>query len=468
VRAPRLPLSVRTRLTLWYSGVLLAIVVTISMLSYSWLRWGLLQDLDASLLTVAQVIKDTDAPERAAADPDALLRELLGPELYDKFFQLLDPEGRPHVSSPRRRPFALPLSAAARARAARGQTTFETVVLTGAEPVRVLTMPIVRDGRVAEILQVGMLLRRARATLDRYLDTLIVLIPLGVGLAALGGAVIAQFALRPVDQMTRTARRITAEDLSQRVERRGTGDELDRLAETMNGMLARLEQAFAQTRRFAADAAHELRTPLAVLRGSIEVALRGDRSPEEYRRVLASSLEEVERLIRLSEDLLLLSRSVAGPEPARAPVDLEPLLLEVFDVGARLGRAAGVSVRVETAVPASVRGDANALRRALLNLVENAVKYTAAGGKVELALVPDGGWAVLTVADTGIGVEPADADRIFEPFVRLDAARSRDTGGAGLGLAIARSIVVAHGGTLAVESRPGEGSRFTIRLPLAT
>jgi heavy metal sensor kinase len=468
VRAPRLPLSVRTRLTLWYSGVLLAIVVTISMLSYSWLRWGLLQDLDASLLTVAQVIKDTDAPERAAADPDALLRELLGPELYDKFFQLLDPEGRPHVSSPRRRPFALPLSAAARARAARGQTTFETVVLTGAEPVRVLTMPIVRDGRVAEILQVGMLLRRARATLDRYLDTLIVLIPLGVGLAALGGAVIAQFALRPVDQMTRTARRITAEDLSQRVERRGTGDELDRLAETMNGMLARLEQAFAQTRRFAADAAHELRTPLAVLRGSIEVALRGDRSPEEYRRVLASSLEEVERLIRLSEDLLLLSRSVAGPEPARAPVDLEPLLLEVFDVGARLGRAAGVSVRVETAVPASVRGDANALRRALLNLVENAVKYTAAGGKVELALVPDGGWAVLTVADTGIGVEPADAERIFEPFVRLDAARSRDTGGAGLGLAIARSIVVAHGGTLAVESRPGEGSRFTIRLPLAT
>jgi heavy metal sensor kinase len=468
VRAPRLPLSVRTRLTLWYSGVLLAIVVTISMLSYSWLRWGLLQDLDASLLTVAQVIKDTDAPERAAADPDALLRELLGPELYDKFFQLLDPEGRPHVSSPRRRPFALPLSAAARARAARGQTTFETVVLTGAEPVRVLTMPIVRDGRVAEILQVGMLLRRARATLDRYLDTLIVLIPLGVGLAALGGAVIAQFALRPVDQMTRTARRITAEDLSQRVERRGTGDELDRLAETMNGMLARLEQAFAQTRRFAADAAHELRTPLAVLRGSIEVALRGDRSPEEYRRVLASSLEEVERLIRLSEDLLLLSRSVAGPEPARAPVDLEPLLLEVFDVGARLGRAAGVSVRVETAVPASVRGDANALRRALLNLVENAVKYTAAGGKVELALVPDGGWAVLTVADTGIGVEPADAERIFEPFVRLDAARSRDTGGAGLGLAIARSIVVAHGGTLAVESRPGEGSRFAIRLPLAT
>ena len=463
----RRSLSVRTRLTLWYSAVLLAIVVTISALSYSWLRFGLLQDLDASLLTVAQVVKDTGSQERAAGDHDALLRELLGPELYDKFFQLLDPEGRPHATPPEGRPYALALSRAARARAARGQNTFETVVLMGSEPVRVLTMPIVRDGRVVEIVQVGMLLRRARAALDRYLDTLTVLIPLGVGLAALGGAVIAQVALRPLDRMTRTARRISAEDLSQRVERSGTADELDRLAETVNDMLARLEQAFAQSRRFAADAAHELRTPLAVLRGSIEVALRGDRSPDEYRQVLASSLEEAERLIRLSEDLLLLSRSLAGPEPTRALVDLEPLMLEVFDVGARLGQAAGVGVRIETAAPATVRGDATAYRRALLNLVENAVKYTPRGGKVELGLIAEDGTAVLTVADTGIGVEPADAERIFEPFVRLDTARGRDTGGAGLGLAIARSVVVAHGGTLSVESRPGSGSRFTIRLPLA-
>jgi two-component system OmpR family sensor kinase len=467
VRRRRLALSVRTRLTLWYSGVLLAIVVTVGALSYSWLRLGLLQDLDASLLTVAQVVKDTDAPARAVGDHEALLRELLAPELYDKFLQLLDPEGRPRLGPPAPRPYALPLSPAARARAARGHNTFETVSLAAAGPVRVLTMPILREGRVEEIVQVGMLLRRARAALDRYLDTLVVLIPLGVGLAAVGGAVIAQLALRPLDRMTQTARRIGAEDLTRRVERSGSGDELDRLAETMNDMLARLDQAFAQTRRFAADAAHELRTPLAALRGSMEVALRGDRVADEYRRVLASGLEEVERLIRLSEDLLLLSRSLAGPEPTRARVDLEPLLLEALDVGARLGQPAGVSVRIEAAAPAAVRGDAAALRRALGNLVENAVKYTPRGGKVELDLAADDGAAVVTVSDTGIGIEPADAGRIFEPFVRLDAARSRDTGGAGLGLAIARSIVAAHRGTLTVESRPGAGSRFTIRLPLA-
>ncbi len=461
-------LSIRTRLTLWYSGVLLAILVTISVLSYSWLRFGLLQDLDASLLTVAQVVKDTGAQARGARDQEAMLRELLGPELYDKFFQLLDPEGRPQAAPAPPRAGALPLSPGARARAARGQNTFETVGLVGAEPVRVLTMPIVRDGRVVEIVQVGMLLRRARATLDRYVDTLTVLIPLGVGLAALGGAIIARIALRPLDRMTRTARRISAEDLSERVERPRTGDELDRLAETMNDMLARLEQAFAQSRRFAADAAHELRTPLAALRGTTEVALRGDRSPGEYRAVLTSSLEEVERLIRLSEDLLLFSRAQAGPEPAGERVDLEPILLEGLDAGARLGQAAGVSVRIESAAPAVVRGDATALRRALLNLVENGVKYTPRGGKVELSLVADDGTASLTVSDTGIGVDPADAERVFEPFVRLDAARSRDTGGAGLGLAIARSIVTAHRGTLTVESRPGSGSRFTIRLPLAS
>jgi heavy metal sensor kinase len=465
VRGLRLPLSIRTKLTLWYSGVLLAILVTIAAISYSWLSFGLQQDLDASLLTVAQVIKDTGSSEQASGDSDALLRQLLGPELYDKFVQLLDPEGRPHAPRAGRRTDVLPLSPQARARAARGLRTIETVVVGGLEPVRLLTLPVVRDGRVTEMIQVGMALRRTQAVRDRYFDTLIVLIPLGVGLAALGGAIIARAALRPVDEMARTARRITAEDLSRRVERRGSGDELDALAETLNGMLARLDDAFGQTRRFAADAAHELRTPLTVLRGGIEVALRTERSPDEYRRVLASSLEEVERLIRLAEDLLLLSRSLAGPEGARAPVDLEPLVLEVFEVGARIGRAAGVSVRVDATVPARVTGDAAALRRALLNLVENAIKYTPSGGKVEIGLGRGEGVAEVAIADSGIGIEADDLERIFEPFLRLDAARARDTGGAGLGLAIARSIVIAHGGAITVESRPGSGSRFTVRLP---
>ena len=464
-------LSIRTRLTLWYSAILLGILVVISALSYSALAWILVQDMDASLLTVAQVLRDTRVPPGAgassAADAEAVLRELLGPEFYDKFFQLFDPEGRPEPAAPRHRSRALRLSAQALANAARGQQTFETVQATGAPETRLLTMPVVRAGRVTQIVQVGMPLDRTRAALRRYLDTLVVLIPLGLTLAAVGGALIARTALRPVDEMAVAARRITAEDLGQRISLRGTGDELDRLAETLNGMFARLAATFAEMRRFSADAAHELRTPLTALKGGIEVSLRAARSAEEYRAVLASSLEEVERLIRLAEDLLLLSRSTAGSEAPVGRVELEPLLLEVSDIGARLARGSGVSVRINDMMPATARGDGLALRRAMLNLVENAIKYTPAGGKVELSLTCADGSASIAVQDTGIGIAAADTERIFEPFVRLDAARARETGGTGLGLAIARAIVQGSGGELIVESEPGAGSRFTVRLPLA-
>jgi two-component system OmpR family sensor kinase len=335
------------------------------------------------------------------------------------------------------------------------------------EPARLLTTPVVRSGRVVDLVQVAMPLRRTRQTLWRYAETLLVLVPLGVVLAAAGGWVLARRALRPVDRMTQSALRISAEDLSRRLERRGTRDEIDRLADTLNAMLARLQAAFVEMQRFAADAAHELRTPLTALKGGIEVALRAERTTEEYRRVLASSIEEVDQLIRLAEDLLLLSRSTAGLTAARRPVDLEPLCLEALEVGVRLAKGKGVTVRMGPLTPVVVKGDAAAIRRALLNLVDNAVKYTPAGGSVVISLErrPEG--AAIVVEDTGIGIDAADTQRVFEPFVRLDAGRSRDTGGSGLGLAIARSIVLAHGGALDVESRPGAGSRFTIRLPAA-
>ncbi len=463
------PLAVRTRLTLWYTSVLLAILVLISVLSYAMLRYGLMQDVDASLLMVAQVVRDTGgAPPGPApgAGPETAVREILGPEFYDKFFRLVDPQGRGAVGSTHVQDRPIPLSEKARRNAARGAPTFETLQLSARERVRLLTMPVMREGQLVQLVQVGISLQRARQTLARYLETLFALIPLGLGLAVAGGAVIARAALGPVGEMSRSARRITAEDLSERVASRGTGDELDHLADTLNAMLARLEGAFAQMRRFAADAAHELRTPLTALKGGIEVALRAERPAAEYRRVLQSSLEEVERLIRLAEDLLLLSRASAGVEGARKPVDLEPLVLDVLDVGTQLAPGTGVAVRLTGSAPAAVRGDAGELRRAILNLVENAVKYTGEGGRVEVSLACSDGWAVIVVQDTGPGIDPADAERIFQPFVRLDVARARATGGAGLGLSIARSIVLDHGGTLTVESAPGAGSRFTIRLPL--
>jgi heavy metal sensor kinase len=460
-------LSIRAQLTLWYTGVVLTILLLVGAASYALLRWTLYNDLDASLFTVARALQDVapaDPTSPVPPDLEPMVRGLLGPEFSDALLQLLDPQGRLRSRAPRQ---ALPLSREALGNALRGVPTLETVELTPGEPGRLVTLPVVRGGRVADLVQVAMPLRRTRQTLARYVETLLVLVPLGVMLAGAGGWVLARRAFRPVDRMSQSALRISAEDLSRRVERRGTGDEIDRLADTLNTMLARLQATFGEMQRFAADAAHELRTPLTALKGGIEVALRAERPAEEYRRVLASSIEEVDQLICLAEDLLLLSRSTAGLTASRRPVDLEPLCLEALEVGVRLAKGKGVTVRMGPMTPVVVQGDAAALRRVLLNLVDNAVKYTPAGGRVVISLerTPEG--AALVVEDTGIGIEAADAQRVFEPFVRLDAGRSRDAGGSGLGLAIARSIVVAHGGTLDIESRPGAGSRFAIRLPVA-
>jgi heavy metal sensor kinase len=456
-------LSVHTRLTLWYAGALLTILVVISGLSYSLLAWSLAQDVDRSLLALAGVVRD--APRGDAFDDAAWwLRDLIDPE--HQLFQLLGPDGRLRMRSWRLRDDVLPMSPAARQHVAEGRAAFETVSLHG-QRLRTVALPVHRNGRLVEVVQVGVPLAPTERTLKRWIEALAILVPLGVGLGAAGGRVMARAALRPVDEMARAARRIDAEALARRITVRGTGDELDRLAETLNGMLERLENTFAGMRRFSADAAHELRTPLTALKGTLEVALRSERSGVEYRAALTSALEEVERLVRLAEDLLLLSRSSAGPESPRAHVELEALVLDVADVGARLAKDGGVAVRVGTVAPVAVLGDAGALRRALLNLVENGVKYTPAGGRVEISVAALAGEAVIAVEDTGPGIDPGDAARIFEPFVRLDAARDRESGGSGLGLAIARSIVVAHRGTLEVERRQAGGSRFAIRLPLA-
>jgi len=457
------PLSFHTRLTLWYAGALLAILVVISVLSYSLLAWSLAQDVDRSLLALAGVVRD--APRGDAFDEaEWWLRDLLDPE--HQLVQLLGPDGRLRMRSWRLRDDVLPLSPDGRRSVAAGRAVFETVTLHG-QRIRTVALPVQRNGRLVEVVQVGVPLAPTERTLHRWIEALLVLVPLGVGLAAAGGRVMARAALRPVDEMARAARRIDAGALARRITVRGTGDELDRLAETLNGMLARLENAFGGMRRFSADAAHELRTPLTALKGTLEVALRSDRSGAEYRAALASALEEVERLVRLAEDLLLLSRATAGPESPRARVELESLVLDVADVGARLAKDRSVTVRVGSVAPVAVLGDAGSLRRALLNLVENGVKYTPAGGRVEVSVAAAAGEAVIAVEDTGPGIDPRDAGRIFEPFVRLDAARDRESGGSGLGLAIARSIVVAHRGTLEVERPALGGSRFTIRLPVA-
>jgi heavy metal sensor kinase len=315
-----------------------------------------------------------------------------------------------------------------------------------------------------------------------FLWTLATLFPLALVFAATGGWLLARRALQPVDQMTTTARRIEAEHLAQRIQGAEVDDELGRLARTLNEMLARLEAAFAQVRRFSADASHELRTPLTVLKGEIEVALRRPRESAEYQRVLASVLEEVESMARLVDDLLLLSRADAGAlRLEAAPVELDRLVEGVAKEGEVLAREEQVRVTVQELEPLIIHGDSQRLKQLLRNLVDNGIKYTPPGGEVTLALralrprpseanskLPDapGLWVEIVVQDTGVGIPPESLPRIFDRFYRVDPSRSREAGGAGLGLCIARTIAEAHGGRIEVQSALGAGSTFTVFLPL--
>jgi heavy metal sensor kinase len=247
-------------------------------------------------------------------------------------------------------------------------------------------------------------------------------------------------------------------------------DELDRLAKTLNDMLARLEEAFLQVRQFSADASHELQTPLTILKGELEVALRSPRSPEEYRQVLTSGLEEIDRIIRLVEGLLLLSRADSGVlRMDHQPVALEDLLKEVYDHIRVLAEKQSIDISLGPVLPVAVHGDYEHLRRLVLNLVDNAIKYTPSGGRVALSCgADDDEWARITVSDTGVGLSPENQERVFQRFYRAEPARSKEGEGTGLGLCIARSIAEAHRGRIEVVSLPDQGATFSVFLPITS
>jgi two-component system OmpR family sensor kinase len=268
--------------------------------------------------------------------------------------------------------------------------------------------------------------------------------------------------------MTQAATRIRAEHLGERLRESGIGDELDRLAKTLNGMLERLDDAFRQIRQFSADASHELQTPLTILKGELEVALRAPRGVHDYQVHLQSALEEVDRIADLVDGLLLLSRADAGVlRMDQKPVDLAQVALEVFEQTQILAAAQKVRLEIGKMEPCVIAGDRDRLQRLLLNLVDNAIKYTPNGGSVEISLSNDR-QACLKVSDSGIGIPQEEQEQIFNRFHRSAEARAMGKGGSGLGLCIARSIAQAHGGHIEVASAPGQGSAFTVCLPTRT
>ncbi len=295
--------------------------------------------------------------------------------------------------------------------------------------------------------------------------------PLLVGASVWLAWMIAGRALRPVDRVIDEVEAISdGRSLHRRLAVEARGDELDRLAATLNDMIARLETSFGGLRRFTADASHELKTPLTVMRADVERAMQVPSGSPEQLVALEEALAESARMADLVDSLLTLARADEGRfEVHREPVLLEPLVRDVAETANILGEGAGISVSIPVIEDALVMGDRVRLRQLLLNLVTNAIKYTPAGGTIELSLSRRIDGVTVSVRDSGIGIAAADLPYVFERFWRADRARSRasERGGFGLGLAIAKWIAAAHGGSLSVTSRLGRGSTFTVQLPLA-
>jgi len=294
------------------------------------------------------------------------------------------------------------------------------------------------------------------------------MMPVALAISLAAGWFLAGRALAPVEGITRAARRIAEGDLSQRLTVPAAADEIGTLVRTFNDMIARLDASFQEVRRFSADASHELRTPLTVMKGETELALRRPRAAEDYRLVLESNLEEIDRLTRTVDELLFLSRADLGEvKMASLPVRLDELTRDVHKQASVLGQEHGAQATLGPLAPATVLGDELRLRELLLNLVDNAVKYSKPGGIVEVSLATEGGRARLSVSDQGIGIPPEAQARIFDRFYRTNEARAHAKQGTGLGLSICKWIAESHQGRIEVESRPGQGSRFTVTLPLA-
>jgi len=299
---------------------------------------------------------------------------------------------------------------------------------------------------------------------------LLIGLPLGVLLAGFGGYALARKALAPIDAMTSETQKISAEDLGARLSIKNREDELGRLGAVLNAMLGRLQGAFEQLRRFTADASHELRTPLTAIRSVGEVALQAPKNPAEYRDVIGSMLEEVDRLTRLVESLLVLSRADAGHvQLHRADSSLLSVAEEAASTLEVLAEEKRQKIDVEGSRDLVVSADRLILRQATVNLLDNAIKYSPAESSIVLRVYRgEGKTAILEVIDEGPGIPAEHQPYVFDRFYRVDKARTRDWGGAGLGLSIARWAVEAHGGQISLLHHNGKGTTFRVILPLTT
>ena len=457
------PLPIRLRLAAWYCAVLTATFLAFSVLAFTDMRDSINGGLDDELrdrLAGFQKLLRKEAPYNSTRDIAVVLAEHTG---GNDLFRVTDPAGAWVYRSPAVEGLEAqlpPIGTIAQ------PASIATITAHGL-PLRILTTTLAVPGGTYRV-QVGESIGPYESTTTRFAHVMVTSMPLLLIIAVTGGFWLSRRALLPVDRLTREARQITARSLGQRLEVTQTRDEIQRLAETLNAMLERLDHSFRRIEQFTADASHELKTPLAVMRTMAEVPLRIPSSETEYREALTGIVAELGRTSKLVDDLLYVARGDSGTSAMTAMrTDFASVVRSAAAQGKSMAQARRLSFHEEVGdAPIWVDGDPDALRRLVLIVLDNATKYTPSPGAVTLKAFRQDDLARVEVIDTGIGIDATDLPHVFDRFYRADKARSRDSYGTGLGLAIARWIVVAHGGTIEVASVRGRGSVFSIRLPL--
>ncbi len=454
-------LPIRFKLTIWYIAVLLAGLSLFGIAAFVAMKTGIEKSVDENLEGQASGIEEVMG--RVIQQEPERLQDELGEhqELREQadFLQVCDQNGRWIYRSRLMAHYQVPVPAKA------SYSAYNTV--SADLPLRALVREM-RAGADTYRIQVAAPMDDYYDAIDRFKWMVLLLSPLVLVLASAGGYWLSRRALSPVDQITRAAQDINSNNLAKRLEVPQSGDELQRLSETLNSMLRRLESSFNRITQFTADASHELRTPLALMRTTTEVSLRTSQTVADYREAQQEVLSELEKTSSLVEKLMVLARADAGVETLqRARVNVAQCLRGACKDGQILAEAKQLKFTEDIDTQELfVEGDSHALHRLFLILIDNAVKYTPSGGSITVGLTRSDGSAVAEFRDTGIGITADDLPNIFDRFYRADKARSREFGGVGLGLSIARWVAESHRGSVEVQSTPGSGSVFRVHLPV--
>jgi heavy metal sensor kinase len=461
-------LPIKWRLTVWYGGVLSLILIIFASGIFIYFKNSLQDSIDAKIRSIGEVLSSSMTETHGASvfgNFERYLENVLGRKPKGKLIQIMDSSGRIGAKMSDIEGETLPTSFNALERAMRGEIVYETIERTKPR-LRMVTIPIMDNKKVTSVVQVGTSLEDFDETIRKLLLIIIISIPTSIIVTIVVGYFMAKKALKPVDQIRRAAVKISSSNLDEKIDITGRRDELGRLAETFNAMIGRLKDAFQRINQFSIDVSHELKTPLTILKGETEVALRKEREKDDYQKLLLSNLEEIDRMSCIIDDLLLLSKA----DTKEIKLNIEEVALRdlIMDVCMNMKVVADkkdVDLQISELEDVRLKGDELKLRRMLLNIVENGIKYSHIGGKVSVSSYVNDGYAKIDVKDDGIGISEEDIKYVFDRFYRADRSRKRESG-SGLGLSISRWIAEAHKGSIEVKSQPVQGSMFTIKLPL--